>query len=210
MEKQSNILLIDKPKGISSYDCIRILQRKFGKIKMGHAGTLDPLATGLMIIGINEGTKQLHALLGLPKTYEAEILLGIRTETGDVEGKVVEEKVAPELDEKYIKDVLATMIGTLEITVPIYSAIKRQGKRLYEYAREGKEVEVPVKPMLVIEATLLEQKANVLTVKWNVGSGTYIRSLAEELGKRLGTVATVQNLRRTSIGDYDVADAMKI
>jgi tRNA pseudouridine55 synthase len=209
MDGDSNILLIDKPKGITSYDCIRILQRKFGKkIKMGHAGTLDPLATGLLVIGINKGTKRLQEFLGLPKVYEAEILLGKKTDTGDVEGAVIEITDIPVLTEEKITSALQSMIGILEIAVPKYSAIKRNGKPLYAYARQGEKIEVPIKPMKVIEATLQGYNDNVLFVTFHVGSGTYIRSLAEELGRRLGTLATIQNLRRISVGDFLVQHAV--
>ena len=206
----SNILLVDKPKGISSYQVIRILQKKLGIKKMGHAGTLDPLATGLMLIGINEGTKKLTALLGLSKEYEAEILMGIKTDTADVDGKIIEEKQIPELSDEQIQATLLSMVGTLELAVPIYSAIKRQGKPLYEYARAGQEVSIPIKPMKVLSAEYIKKENNSIFVNFNVGSGTYIRSLAEEFAKRLETIATIKNLRRISIGEYSVRDAMKV
>jgi tRNA pseudouridine55 synthase len=212
MNQDSNIILVDKPKGISSYDCIRILQKKLSIKKMGHAGTLDPLATGLLIIGVNEGTKQLHSLLGLSKVYEAEVLLGKRTDSGDITGNVVEEAPVPDVSLEKIEEVLKNFTGIQELPVPIYSAIKRQGKPLYQYVRECKEheIEVPVKPMMVHEAQVLSKHGNVVHIRWNVGSGTYIRSLAEEFGKRLGTVATIQNLRRVSIGVYTVENAIKL
>lgn len=209
-EKECNILLVDKPKGISSYDVIRILQKKMGKRKMGHAGTLDPLATGLLIIGIDKGTKMLSSLIGLPKVYDAEILLGKKTTTADSEGEIVVEKPIPELTEEKVLSVIQSMIGTLELSVPIYSAVKRQGKPLYAYAREGKDIDVPIKLMTVTDAKLLSFDKKTIRVLFNVNSGTYIRSLAEELAQRLGTVGTIQNLRRLSVGTYTVDQAMTI
>ena len=204
------ILLIDKPKGITSFDVIRKLRKKLGVRKMGHSGTLDPLATGLLLIGVGKGTKKLKGLIGLPKTYSAEVLLGVRTDTGDLEGKVIEEKPVPKLDEKRVKKVLKDLEGGIDLLVPIYAAVKIKGKPLYKYAREGREVEVPIKTMHVIKAELLGIKDNVLEVQFEVKSGTYIRSIAEELGKRLGTVAMLKNLRRIKIGDFSVKDAEKL
>ncbi|PCI20311.1 tRNA pseudouridine(55) synthase TruB [Candidatus Wolfebacteria bacterium] len=205
-----NLLLIDKPKGITSFDVIRVLRKKLSIKKMGHSGTLDPLASGLMLIGVNEGTKQLKDLIGLPKKYTTEILLGVQTETGDMEGEIIEKKPIPELDQEKIKSVLKEMEGSIDLYVPLYSAIKKEGKPLYKYAREGKKVEVPLKTMHILDATLFSFNNDTLEIEFNVKSGTYIRSIAEELGRRLGTVATVKNLRRTSIGDYSIDDAEKL
>ncbi len=205
---EGQIILVDKPKGITSFDVIRILRRKLGIKKMGHAGTLDPLATGLMIIATNSFTKKLTELLGLPKVYSAEILLGTKTESADVDGKIIETQPVPELTVAQIEKVLQTMQGDIELAVPIYSAIKRQGKPLYEYAREGIAVEVPKKIMHITYAKVLDYTAPVIRIEFEVKSGTYIRSLAEELARRLGTVGTIQNLRRTSIGEFKVEGAM--
>lgn len=216
----ANILLIDKPKGITSFDVIRKLRKKLGVRKMGHAGTLDPLATGLLLIGIGEGTKKLKELIGLSKAYSADVLLGVRTDTGDLEGRVMEEKPVPELDKKRVKKVLKDLEGEIDLQVPLYSAVKVKGKPLYKYAREGREarlnglqsgqVEVPIKTMHVIKAELLGIEDNVLKIEFEVKSGTYIRSIAEELGRRLGTVAMLKNLRRTKIGDFSIEDAEKL
>ena len=204
------IILVDKLRGITSFDVIRILRRKLGIRKMGHAGTLDPLASGLMLIGVEKGTKKLHELLGLDKTYVAEVLLGKRTSTGDLEGDVIEEKPVPDLDEKKIEEVLEGMVGTLELAVSIYSAIKKDGRPLYKYARAGQDVGAPVRAMIILSAKLLKIEGDVLTVELEVKSGVYIRSVGEELGRCLGTVATLANLRRTKIGPYKIEDAIKL
>lgn len=207
---ESEIILIDKPKGITSFDVIRILRRKMGIRKMGHSGTLDPLATGLLIIGVGEGTKKLSKLVGLPKTYEAEILFGIKTDTGDVTGKTIEEKDASNLDTETVKKALDDIIGFHNLPVPAYSAIKKNGKPLYAYARQGNKIEPPLKKMEVKNARLIKLDGKNLHVYFDVSSGTYIRTLAEFLAERLGTVGTIKNLRRLSIGPYSVSDAESI
>ena len=202
------LILVDKPKGITSFDVIRILRKKTGVWKMGHAGTLDPLATGLMIIATEKATKQLSQLLGLPKSYRAEVLLGVKTDSADTDGAVLENKPVPELALERIQKILDTMLGDIELAVPIYSAIKRAGKPLYAYAREGLSIEVPKKVMHISEARVVSYVAPVITIEFEVKSGTYIRSLAEELAARLGTVGTIQNLRRLTIGEFTVEGAM--
>jgi len=211
---QKNIVLIDKPKGITSFDVIRALRKKLGMIKMGHAGTLDPLATGLMLVGVGEGTKELKDLIGLPKTYEAEVLLGLQTETGDLEGVTIEKVAVPEINEEEVKKVLAEMVGVLSLPVPKYSAVKRGGEPLYKKARRGEHVEVPVKEMKIYSVKLDKhmpfEDAYVLGIELEVGSGTYVRSIAEEIGRRLKLPATIKELRRTKIGEYRVEDAENI
>lgn len=206
-----NIILVDKPKGITSFDVIRRLRKELGIKKMGHAGTLDPLASGLMIIGINEGTKRMDEFLKLPKSYEAEILLGTKTDSGDLEGNVIGASDIYDLDEDYVKDVVNNFVGVFELPVPVYSAVKRGGKKLYELAREGLEVQPPKRNMEVFKSTFKKLKkaeeGYVISVVFDVASGVYIRSLAEYLGRLLDVPATLANLRRTKIGDFDLKDA---
>ena len=210
-----NIFLLDKPAGITSAKAVARVKRALDVRKAGHAGTLDPLATGLLIIGINEGTKKLAEYLKLPKTYEAEILLGMRTDTGDLEGKVLEEREVLPFSEDAVEAALGGMVGTLELPVSPYSALKRGGEPLYKKARRGETVEPVIRKMEVRSAELLFihhssflQKARmILQVKFDVGSGTYIRSLAEELGRRLGVPATLASLKRTRVGNFDIKDA---
>ncbi|MBX9906553.1 tRNA pseudouridine(55) synthase TruB [Patescibacteria group bacterium] len=216
----TDIILVDKPKGITSFDVIRRLRRELGITKIGHAGTLDPLATGLMIVGIGAGTKKLESYLKLPKTYEAVVRIGERRSTGDMEGEILESKDVTSLSLKIVSEVITGMTGVLTLPVPVYSAVKRGGQPLYKKARAGKTIEdIPIRSMEVMsgEATSLnlfvtekgEQRARI-SVVWHVASGVYIRSLAEELGKRLGYPATIEDLRRTTIGDMSVADARAI
>jgi tRNA pseudouridine55 synthase len=220
MKELPPLLLIDKPKGISSFTVIRKLRRLTSVRKMGHAGTLDPLASGLMLIGVEKGTKQIADLVGLDKEYVAEVLIGEKRRTGDMDGEVLEAKdYAGDLNEEKIKDVLTSLIGEVELPVSAYSAIKVGGMPMYKRARAAARkgeliVEVPKRLMKVYEAELLKigelDKRLIATVRFKVGSGTYIRSLGEELGLRLGYPATLANLRRTKVGDYRVEDAKQI
>lgn len=216
------IVLIDKPSGITSFDVIRKLRKESGAKpktdawRMGHAGTLDPLATGLLIVASGKETKKLKEYIKLPKTYEAEILLGTETDTGDIDGTVVAKRDVPHFSEKTIADAVNAMIGARTVPVPVYSAVKVGGKKLYEYARAGEEssIEIPRKTMEVTGITLNKISRDngviVLTVTMDVSSGTYVRTIAGEIGKELGVPATVTKLRRTRIGPFDVKSARKI
>ena len=213
------IILIDKPKGITSFDVIRRLRKELNIRKMGHGGTLDPLATGIMIIGIESGTKKLSEYIKLPKEYVAEIRIGEKRSTGDLEGEILEEKEVMELDPIKVAKVIESMHGTLALPVSAYSAIKKDGVPLYKRARKAEKTgevieDLPIRTMQVFSATLentiCADNRCVLTVRFFVSSGTYIRSLGEEIGKRLGYPATLQNLRRTQIGDFKIEDAWEL
>ena len=211
------LLLIDKPLGMSSFDVIRALRRARRVRKVGHAGTLDPLASGLLVIGVGEETKRLKEIIGLPKTYRARVRFGERRDTGDLEGRVVEEVQAPlTLTEEDVRRALASLVGVLRLPVPRYSAVKRGGVPLYRRARRGEAVEPPLKTMEVRRAALLsfgKEEGGLRAyadVEWEVGSGTYIRSLAEAWGRRLGIPATLAALRRTRVGPYRVEDAAPV
>lgn len=202
------VLLIDKPVGITSFDVIRNLRKELGIRKMGHAGTLDPLASGLLIIATEEDTKKLDQFLKLPKTYEVSVRLGEKRDTGDLEGNIIEEKEFVGIDD--LEKVVKNFVGMHTLPVPIYSAIKVGGKPLYWYARNGVDVDVPQKDMEVRGIELLGVEGSEVRLSLDVSSGTYIRSLAEEFGRLLGYPATVSFLRRTKIGEYSVNDAKEI
>jgi tRNA pseudouridine55 synthase len=230
MESLPEIQLIDKPKGITSFDVIRRMRRRYSDMhdgekapKFGHAGTLDPLATGLMVLGVGKGTKKLTELTQLDKEYVAEILIGERRTTGDMEGEVMEERVVEDtatIIQSKVSAVLAGMVGEITLPVSAYSAIKIDGVAMYKRARKAEKTgdlvtEVPVRTMRVHEAQLLgevtlEADRAVAQVRFKVGSGTYIRSLAEEVGRQIDYPATLQNLRRTKVGDFSIADAALI
>lgn len=219
----SELLLIDKPSGITSFDVIRRLRRVYSNThegvkapKMGHAGTLDPLATGLMIIGVGAGTKRLHELTKREKEYVAEVRIGEQRRTGDLEGEIVAERPVTDDEEtleRAVIEALESMIGEIELPVSAYSAIKIDGVPMYKRARkaEGTDLpveELPVRKMRLIEADLfsvhVQNERAVATIRFRVGSGTYIRSLAEELGQRVGYPATLQALRRTNVGEFSI------
>lgn len=217
MSYDGKLLLIDKPSGMTSFDVIRRLRERIDVKKMGHAGTLDPLASGLLLIGVGSATKKLTELVGLSKVYEADILLGVRTDTGDTDGTILEEADIPEhmADVDALEDGVEGLVGDLELAVPVYSAVKSKGKPLYWRARKGQEVEPPVRTMTVTASDLLSVEYRddhkvVVRVRLAVASGVYIRSVAEELGLRLGVPATIAGLRRTKIGEYWVGNAKKI
>lgn len=218
------ILLINKPVGITSFDVIRRLRRALSIKKMGHAGTLDPLASGLMIIGVGTGTKKLAGLVKLDKEYVAEILVGQKRTTSDMEGEVVEEVLVREIfsDEK-ISRILASLVGEVVLPVSAYSAIKVDGVPMYIRARTAEKTgavitEVPIRTMRVYEAKLVsissvtQDKKNfpLLQVRFFVGSGTYVRSLAEEVGKRLGYPACLYSLCRTKVGEFSLKEAQDL
>lgn len=222
-----DLLLIDKPKGITSFDVIRLVRRQIAIKKIGHAGTLDPLATGLMILGVGAGTKKLTELIKLDKEYIAEVLIGERRTTGDMEGEVLESVEAVVLDPAQVLVAVSSLMGTVSLPVSAYSAIKKDGVPMYKRARAAEKTgdiitDVPVRDMVVYSATvgnidvifkdstLTTISRLLVTVTFAVGSGTYVRSLAEELGRRLGYPATLANLRRTKVGNFKIEDAQLI
>lgn len=207
----SGIILIDKPVGPTSYDCIRVLKQRLPGEKIGHAGTLDPLASGLLIIAYGQKTKELAQLLNLPKTYKADILLGVETDTDDLEGHITQDSNASGIHNRDIKQALDCMVGAHSLPVPRYAAVKQGGEPLYRKARRGETFTPPQKEMRVYDAHLRKIKREdgklIVSATFTVGSGTYIRSLARELGRLLGTPATLAALRRTAIGKFLVEDA---
>ncbi len=223
MDITEDIVLIDKPSGMTSFDVIRVLRKQTGIRKFGHAGTLDPLASGLMIIGVEKGTKKLNEYLKLDKEYVAEVRLGESTTTDDLEGDVIQTQEVEEISTADIAESLAALLGTIALPVSAYSALKRNGKPLYKLARQAAQTggvftDVPVRDMRVFEAQLLSdeplivngKRRHTIRVRFRVGSGTYIRSLAKELGRLLGYPATLQTLRRTKIGEFSVEEAQKL
>ena len=212
---EPDVLLVHKPVGITSFGVVGKLRKILGIRKIGHAGTLDPLARGLMIVGIGSGTKKMNHYLKLPKTYIAEILVGKSTTTGDLEGEIVEEKLVSKSDfkAKELENEVLQMKGLHTLQVPLYSAIKVQGKALYKYAREGKEPPyIPEKEMNISSIQFLDtyhynRKYQIVQVRIEVSSGSYIRTLGEEFGRRIGYPATLNSLYRVSIDTYHDTDA---
>lgn len=209
--QEDSILLIDKPSGMTSFGVVarvrRRLSQHFGKkVKVGHTGTLDPFATGLMIIVTGKECKNAMQYSKLDKVYEATFTLGQKSSTGDTEGEVsqVSDKI-PTLEE--VKSVLSSFVGVIAQRPPIYSAIKINGQRAYKLAREGVEVEVPTRQVTIHSIDLISYDYPELRIRAHVGSGTYIRTLAEDVGEALETGAYCSQLRRTKVGDMDIAEA---
>jgi tRNA pseudouridine55 synthase len=209
-------LLIDKPAGITSHDAVDAVRRAAKTRRVGHAGTLDPFATGLLIIGINKATKKLSEYVGMDKTYEATARLGETSTTDDPEGTVVASPVGADPcvrpDLAKLTSVLAQFRGTYEQTAPAYSAKKIAGKKLYDLARAGKMVGVvlPKKMVMISELEILDYTWPELRFRTSCSSGTYIRALARDIGATLGTGAYLTQLRRTRIGTFDAKDAIPL
>ncbi|MCL2162153.1 MAG: tRNA pseudouridine(55) synthase TruB [Betaproteobacteria bacterium] len=203
------VLLLDKPSGITSNAALQTARRLLAARKAGHTGTLDPMASGLLPLTFGEATKFSHMLLEADKTYEAGVKLGIQTDTGDAEGTVL--SVQPvAVDETRLCTALARFTGEIEQTPPMYSALKRDGKPLYEYARAGIEVDRPPRRVTIIELTLLAFQKDRIVLRIACSKGAYIRSLAMDIGVALGCGAHLDALRRTRIGDFDVSASVTL
>ena len=207
---KDGFLLIDKESSYTSRDVCNIIAKIFDAKKVGHAGTLDPFATGLLIVALNNATKTLTYIEGQYKTYEATLLLGKKTSTGDLTGEEIETKEVPVISEDDIIDVFTSLIGELEQTVPITSAVHVNGRKLYQYAHLNQEVELPKRVIDIEELELLDFKDNTIRFKTKVSKGTYVRTLGETIAERLGTVGHLIVLRRTSIVNLKVESAKTI
>ena len=210
----NGILIIDKPKGITSRDVVNNVIKIFNTKKVGHTGTLDPLATGVLVVCVGKATKLVSELTSTDKEYIASVTLGIKTDTLDSMGSILFNEDAIKAKEE-IKDVLNSFIGSYEQEVPIYSAVKINGRKLYEYAREGKEIELPKRNVEIKEIELLddvEYNDNKTMFKFRcvVSKGTYIRSLINDIAYRLDTIGIMTNLRRTRQGNFKIEDSVKL
>lgn len=217
-----NMLLVDKPAGWTSFDVVAKIRGSIRaqythkgekptkrQLRVGHAGTLDPFATGLLIVILGDECKKAGEFLKLDKVYEATIRLGSTSSTGDPEGEVT--PVSNSIpDEEAVHTCLASFVGTITQIPPAHSAIKIGGVRAYKLAREGKTVEVPSRQVTIHSLELLEYSYPDIRVRTHVGSGTYIRSLASDIGESLGTGAYCLELRRTKVAEYDVVDALSV
>lgn len=204
------VVLIDKPLGITSHDVIARLRRKFQTRRIGHAGTLDPLATGLLVVAVGPATRFLQYLPLEPKEYVGTIRFGVETTTQDAEGEVVAEKPVPGDLMSEIAEVLAEFKGSIQQLPPLYSAVKKEGKPLYVYARRGEEVERERRTVFISEAELLAQTGNEVDVRVVCSGGTYMRTWAHDLGQRLGCGAHLSALRRTRVGKFAIEDAVTL
>ena len=200
------ILLVDKPSGITSNDTLQRVKRLFNARKAGHTGSLDKAATGLLALCFGEATKISNFLLDANKRYSARCRLGIETTTGDAAGEVLQELPVPLYDTEHVEQVLAGFRGTIQQVPPMYSALKHKGQRLYKLAYAGQEVERQARPVTIFKLELLRLEHDLLDVDIVCSKGTYVRTLAEDIGKKLGCGAHVETLRRTALGPYEAAD----
>ena len=205
------IIVINKEKDYTSHDVVAKLKKKLNISKVGHTGTLDPNATGVLPILIGKGTKFSKYLINHDKTYKAKIELGKKTDTADVEGNVIEEKP---VDTEYIKQNLANVlkgfIGKQEQIPPMYSAIKKNGKKLYEYARKGEKIEVEPRKIEIYKIELVKYNEKNIEFIVSCSKGTYIRSLCEDIAEKLNTVGYMKNLERLQVGEFNIEKSVLI
>lgn len=211
--KYNGILPLVKPKGMTSHDCVVRLRKLLKMKRVGHAGTLDPNVTGVLVLCIGQATKVAQYLTDHPKEYEAEITLGTGTTTEDADGQVVERKdISSPIPFHALRSTVESMVGEMIQVPPMYSAVKVKGKRLYQYALEGKEVERPkrkihIKSMKIISRHDVDENRPSFRIKVTCSKGTYIRTLAVDIGKKLGYPAHMSFLERTKSGPFTLADA---
>jgi tRNA pseudouridine55 synthase len=203
---ESGLVVVDKPGGMTSHDVVSRVRRLAGTRKVGHAGTLDPMATGVLVLGVNRATRLLGHLMLTEKAYDATVRLGVSTTTDDAEGEVTAVVSTADLDEAGVRAVAAEFVGDLMQVPTAVSAIKVDGKRAYQRVREGEEVELRARPVTVHELTVTDLRAGESTIDLDVSvrcsSGTYVRAIARDLGARLGVGGHLTALRRTAVGPY--------
>lgn len=200
------VLLINKEKGITSRDVVNLVSQKLNTKRVGHTGTLDPLASGLMVLCVGEGLKLVELLTGHDKDYIAKVKLGIKTDTYDVTGNILEEDQNYHITKEELVKVLNSFNCEYEQVVPIYSSVKVNGKKLYEYARKGLKVELPKRLVRISNIKLLDFNNHDFTFSVTVSSGTYIRSLINDISHKLGVLMAMEELKRTRVGNFKLDD----
>ncbi|MHB9304408.1 tRNA pseudouridine(55) synthase TruB [Fusobacterium polymorphum] len=203
------IIIVNKPKGITSFDVIRKLKKILKTKKIGHTGTLDPLATGVMLMCVGKATKLAADLEAKDKVYIADFDIGYATDTYDIEGKKIAENII-EISKENLEQSIKKFIGNIKQVPPMYSAIKIDGNKLYHLARKGIEVERPERDVTIEYINLLDFKDNKAKIKTKVSKGCYIRSLIYDIGQDLGTYATMTVLQRKQVGDYSLEDSYSL
>ena len=207
------IIVINKPKGCTSHDVVYKV-KKMLKEKVGHTGTLDPMAEGVLPLLIGKGTQCSKYLINHDKKYQVMLKLGVKTDTADSEGKIIEEENVDEkiLEENHVKETLSSFLGKQEQKPPMYSAIKVKGKKLYEYARKGQQIEVPTREIEIYSIELIKIDKGEKTIEFNVkcSKGTYIRSLCEDIATKLGTIGYMKVLKRLEVGEFKIKDSLTI
>ena len=204
---ESGLVLVDKPAGLTSHAVVSRVRRLAGTRKVGHAGTLDPMATGVLVLGVNRATRLLGHLMLTEKGYDATIRLGASTTTDDAEGEVVATAATDHLTEAQVRDALAAFLGEIDQKPTAVSAIKVDGKRAYQRVREGEAVDLPARRVTIHDLEVLEVRASDVDVSVRCSSGTYVRAIARDLGAALGVGGHLVALRRTAVGPFDLSVA---
>lgn len=202
------ILLVNKPKGPTSFQIIKTLRKITGERKVGHAGTLDPGARGLLVVLIGRATKYAQYVERMNKCYVARILLGVRTDTDDREGTIIERNEGEALTDSLVRRTLAAFIGTISQKPPRYSAVKHCGRRAYELARRGKDFDLKPREIAIHDLRMIYYRHPFIKVSLSCSKGTYVRSIARDVGDELGTGATLHSLVRTRVGAWSVAQSL--
>lgn len=211
----NGLLIINKEENMTSRDVVNIVSKKLNTRKVGHTGTLDPMAKGVLVLAVNKALKIVEDVTALDKEYIAEVTLGIKTDTLDITGNILEKRNPKQITKEKIEKVLDSFKGKYEMEVPIYSAVKVNGKKLYEYARNNEIVKLPIKEVRINEIELLDDVIYANDVikfkfKCNVSKGTYIRSLIRDICLKLDEIGTMSDLIRTKQGKFDIKDAISL
>ncbi len=207
---RDGILVVDKPAGMTSHDVVDFARKKLGMQKIGHAGTLDPLATGVLVLLVGKCTRLFNQFLSFEKEYSATLTLGIKTDSGDIQGKVLERRDFGSIDEANINRVFSSYIGESLQVPPMYSALKHKGRRLYALARKGKQVERQPRKVVIRDLRLLRLALPDIQFYLKCSKGTYVRQLAEDVAKDLGSVGCVSQIERQGIGPYRIEQAISL
>lgn len=205
----NGIVIIDKPKGVTSHDVVGMMRKRFGTRRVGHTGTLDPMATGVLPVCIGNATRAADMLIESDKEYVAEFILGKTTDTLDIEGVVLSETEVTATEDD-VRDAVMKFVGEISQIPPMYSAIKKDGKKLYELAREGKEIEREARNITIYSIDILRVDLPVVEILVKCSKGTYIRTLCDDIGKELGCGAVMTALRRTATAGFTVDNARTI
>jgi len=204
------IVLVNKPAGITSHDVVGFVRRTFKMRQVGHAGTLDPMATGVLVVLVGKATKLSDKFVAFDKTYRATLRLGLKTATADIMGKTMLERPYDGIDQEAVAKVFLQFTGEIEQKPPMVSAVKHKGERLYKIARQGIEVERPARKVRIDELRILQCRLPEVEFLMSCSKGTYVRQLAEDVGEVLGCGACISQIERTKVGPFDIKDAVEL
>lgn len=207
---KDGVIVVNKPKGMSSHDVVEYVRKVLGIRRVGHSGTLDPLATGVLLILVGRSTKLFRRFLSFDKEYIATMTLGKLTDTGDIWGKVIKELPVPSIRKENIQEVFMEFTGRITQTPPMFSALKYKGRRLYQLARKGMEVPRKMREVFIKELRLLDFRGNDIKFYVRCSTGTYIRQLANDIARRLNSVGCISEITRIGIGPYKIEEAVAL